>query len=90
MGIFLFGRPAGNLYPEIIGNRIINNHEGFSSVTAIPGVLGISTIQTGFLLIQNNTISQRLSDVGAAIRIESGTFPSIIQNLIYGNIVNQY
>ena len=90
MGIFLFGRSAGNLYPEIIGNRIINNHEGFSSVTAIPGVLGISTIQTGFLLIQNNTISQRLSDVGAAIRIESGTFPSIIQNLIYGNIVNQY
>jgi parallel beta-helix repeat protein len=81
-GILVFGLPTGTPNTEITGNTIEGN-------TAVWGGGGISAWDAGRPLIENNTLTQNLTnDRGAGIMVGGNTSPAIIQNLIYDNTIN--
>jgi parallel beta-helix repeat protein len=80
-GIVIFGLPSNSLYTTITGNTIVNN-------SVVQGGGGISAIDAGQPLIANNTITQNTTnDEGAGMLIGGNTSPTIIQNLVYDNVI---
>jgi hypothetical protein len=80
-GIVIFGLPSNSLNTTIINNTITSN-------ATVQNGAGISAFSAGQLLIENNTIAQNTTNSqGAGIWISSNTSPTIVQNLVYRNVV---
>jgi parallel beta-helix repeat protein len=80
-GIVLFGLPSNSLNTTITNNTIVSNSVVFSGG-------GITAFNAGRPLIENNTIAQNTTnDEGAGMWISGNTSPTIIQNLVYDNVI---
>lgn len=77
--IVIAGLPSGAKQSEIIGNDIRGN-AAYNS----PG--GIWLADAGAPLIQNNVIANNYSDFSAAILAAGNVAPTVIQNLVFGNV----
>jgi hypothetical protein len=81
-GVVLYGVSLDGLSAEIIGNVIEDNLDEY-------GGGGVDALDAGRPFIENNTIANNTGKtLGSAIYIQGLTAPVIVQNLVYGNIVD--
>jgi hypothetical protein len=81
-GITLEGAPTSGLPAMILGNTIAQN-------SAVWSAAGITAVDAGYLMIENNTITANTSNgQGAALAVLQNTSAAIVQNLIYANVLN--
>lgn len=81
-GITLEGVPTGGLPATILWNTIAQN-------TAVWSAAGISAMNAGYVMIENNRVTANTSNgIGAGIAVYNNTSAAIVQNLIDANVLN--
>ncbi len=85
--ILLDGRSSTGLQTVITGNVITENADNGNEGGGVQAP-GIDAVDAGSVLISGNVITGDTGSLvgGSAINVEGNTSPSILQNLVFGNI----
>jgi len=87
-GIFMAGYSRDGQQAQFIGNLIQGNKTLPPAIQG-PSPAGMYLADAGAPLIKNNVIARNQADEESALEIVGDVAPIVIQNLIYGNVVDE-